>query len=283
MRLDVESLRAFRTTVESGGVTRASELLCLSQSAVSHKIKRLENRVGKPLFLRRDGQMNLTDEGHSLFDYARRILALHDEAVLSLKSSSVKGELCLGATENITLSGLTPLLSRFAKAHPGVDLSVRVEQSLVLQNWLKQGRIDIALLQIEEDNVEADDLLLWRDELVWISAPDRDWNSYASLPLITFGPSCFYIPYIKQALDRAGLTFRTVLECPTHSGLYSAVGSGLGISVVNRHSMPDGVVELSCEVYGKLPGIAYVARLSGGQRSAAMDTLLQSLPELSGG
>lgn len=281
MRLDVESLRAFHATVESGGVTRASERLCLSQSAVSHKLKRLESRVGRPLFMKRDGQMSLTEKGHSLFDYARRILALHDEAVLSLGSSAIRGELCLGATENIALSGLAPLLSRFTRAHPGVDLSVRVEQSLVLQQWLRQGRIDIALLQIEEHSVAPDDILLWRDELVWISAPDRQWTDQSSLPLITFGPNCFYIPHIKSALDRSDVQFRTVLECPSHSGLYRAVASGLGVSVVNRHSMPGELVELSTDHYGELPGIAYVARLGGEQRSAAMDTLLEALPELS--
>ena len=175
MRLDVESLRAFRLIAENGGVTRAATTLCLSQSAVSHKIKRLESRVGRPLFLRRDGQLNLTEDGKNLFFYAKRILALHDEAVSSLKASGVDGEIRLGATENITLSGLTPFLHNFSHQHPRAKLSVKVEQSLVLQEWLKQGMIDVGLLQIEEEKVQEDDLPLWRDDLVWISSPDRNW------------------------------------------------------------------------------------------------------------
>ena len=191
MRLNIESLRALRLITETGGVTRAAEALNLSQSAVSHKIKRLEDRVGRPLFLRRDGQLDLTEEGKSLYGYAKRILALHDEAVSSLKGSGINGEIRLGATENITLSGLTPFLNHFSHQHPRTQLTVKVEQSLVLQDWLRQGRIDVGLLQIEEEEIEEGDLLLWKDDLTWISTPDRDWDQNEQIPLITFGPNCF--------------------------------------------------------------------------------------------
>lgn len=280
MRLDVESLRAFRLIAENGGVTRAATTLCLSQSAVSHKIKRLESRVGRPLFLRRDGQLNLTEDGKSLFFYAKRILALHDEAVSSLKASGVDGEIRLGATENITLSGLTPFLHNFSHQHPRAKLSVKVEQSLVLQEWLKQGMIDVGLLQIEEEKVQEDDLQLWRDDLVWISSPDRNWAEEAHIPLITFGPDCFYIPYIYDALRNTGHAFSNILECPTHSGVFSAVASGLGISVINRRSIPPDVVEVPPEVLGELPTIAYVARLGKDATNEAIETLLECLPDL---
>lgn len=280
MRLDVESLRAFRLIAENGGVSRAAETLSLSQSAVSHKIKRLESRVGRPLFLRRDGQLNLTEDGKNLFFYAKRILALHDEAVSSLQASGVNGEIRLGATENITLSGLTPFLHHFSHQHPRAKLSVQVEQSLVLQDWLLQGRIDLGLLQVEEEKILEDDLHLWKDDLVWISAPDRDWAEEGEIPLITFGPNCFYLPHIYSALRAAGHSFRNVLECPTRSGVFSAVASGLGVSVINRRSIPVDVVEVSPDILGHLPRIAYIARLSKAASNEAIDALLECLPDL---
>lgn len=280
MRLDIESLRAFRLTTESGGVTRAAQSLNLSQSAVSHKIKRLEERIGHPLFMRHEGPWQLTEEGKNLLIYASRILSLHDEAVSRLKVSSIGGEIRLGATEDITLSGLTPFLNRFSNQHPHTQLSVKVELSLVLQEWLQQDKLDIALLQIETKDVEKTDLLLWEDELVWIGAEDREWSQIDPLPLITFGNDCFYQPLFANALQSAKRNFRTVLECPSHSVIFSAVASGLGVSIINRRSMPAHVVALSPEALGPLPKIAYVARRTAGPMSEAMETLLDGLPEL---
>lgn len=280
MRLDVESLRAFHLIAKHGGVTRAAELLCLSQSAVSHKIKRLEGRVGRALFLRRDGRLILTEDGKNLFSYAKRILTLHDEAVSCLTTSGVNGEIHLGTTEDITLSGLTPFLSNFSRQHPLIKLNIKVEQSLVLQDWLTQGRIDVGLLQVEEDNVQEDDLLLWNDELVWISAPDRDWAGEESIPLITFGQNCLYLPHISSALRTAGYSFSNIVECPTHSGVFSAVAAGLGVSVINRRSIPENAIEVPPVALGRLPRIAYVARSSQKASSEAMETLLHCLPDL---
>ena len=70
MRLDIESLRALKTVADAGGVTRAAERLHLTQSAVSHKIKRLEDRIGRPLFRRRDGGLGPTEDGIQLLRYA---------------------------------------------------------------------------------------------------------------------------------------------------------------------------------------------------------------------
>ena len=280
MRLDVESLRAFHLIAEQGGVTKAAENLCLSQSAVSHKIKRLEQRVGRLLFSRRDGQLHLTADGEGLYSYAKRILALHDEAVASLKFSDVIGEIRIGATENIALSGLTEFLNQFGHAHPSAQLRIKVEQSLVLQEWLRQERIDVALLQIEESDVEEGDLLLWQDDLVWVSAPDHEWSSVTSLPLITFGPNCFYHPLIAQALGSKKRDFHNLLECPTHSGVLSAVASGLGVAVINRRAMPKACVELSAEMLGSLPKLAYVARFSKQASNQAIEALRESLPDL---
>lgn len=280
MRLDVESLRAFRLIAENNSVTGAAGRLNLSQSAVSHKIKRLEQRVGRALFARADGKLALTEQGEQLDFYARRILALHDEAVANLGSSEVRGTVRLGATEHIALSGLSPLLNRFAQRHPHATLRVKVEQSRVLQGWLRQGEIDIGLLQLDLDDVRPGDLQLWQDELAWISAPDREWDREASLPLVTFGPNCFYYPHITRALRACGQAHHVVLECPTYSGVFNAVEAGLGVSVINRRSVPGGLCELSPQRLGALAPVAYVARCAKGADGEALDSLLEQLPTL---
>ena len=80
--------------------------------------------------------------------------------------------------------------------------------------------------------------------------------------------------------DATGRHFINVLECPSHSGVFSAVASGLGVSVINRRSMPEEVAEVPADILGSLPRIAYVARLSRGASNEAIDTLLKCLPDL---
>ena len=81
MHLDVESLRTFAMVLETGGMTRAAEKLDLSQSAVSWKIKRLEERVGRDLLIREGRSLRPSRDGEELLGYARTIIDAHDEAV----------------------------------------------------------------------------------------------------------------------------------------------------------------------------------------------------------
>src|SRR5215510_6732838 len=80
-RLDIDALRALCAIEDSGGVTRAAELLGLSQSAVSHKVKRLESSLECELLRRRPGAPLFTAAGQDLLAYAKRILGIHDEAL----------------------------------------------------------------------------------------------------------------------------------------------------------------------------------------------------------
>ena len=99
MQLDTESLRTFATVLDTGGMTSAAQQLNLSQSAVSWKIKRLEERVGRDLLVRDGRSLRPSRDGQELLVYARAIIDLHDEAVARLSSSELTGRLRLGATD----------------------------------------------------------------------------------------------------------------------------------------------------------------------------------------
>src|SRR4051794_34046089 len=78
--LDLELLRSFVSVVDAGGFTRAGERVHRTQSTVSQQIRRLEETVGQPLLHRNGKQVSLTEQGERLLSYARRILALAQEA-----------------------------------------------------------------------------------------------------------------------------------------------------------------------------------------------------------
>lgn len=278
MRIDIESLRAFARVAEAGGVTRAAETLNLSQSAVSWKLKRLERRLGRPL-LRREGQrMAPTDDGRALLDHAERILSAHDAALALFRPSDLAGRLRLGVTEDVMVSHLAAATARFARRHPAVALTSRIEQSLVLRRWLADGEIDLAMMQLLDREVRARDLVLWRDELVWAGPaaplPDRG----ASLALVTFGPNCFYRPIAAAALTAAGRRFHVALECPSAVGVKAAVAQGMGVTVINRRHLDDRLRALPDPPAARaLPSITYVARAGTARPSRTIRALMEEL------
>src|SRR5450432_2706677 len=129
-RLDIDSLRALCAVEEQGGVTRAAKVLGLSQSAISHKVKLLESSLECELLSRRPGAPLFTDGGRDLLAYARRILGIHDEALLSLSKTPLHGKISLGMTEDMTCGDLSRILGRFKRLYPGVSVRAQVHQSL---------------------------------------------------------------------------------------------------------------------------------------------------------
>ena len=113
--LDLDLLRCFVTVAERGGFTAAGQALGLTQSAVSLKVKRLEEMLGRPVLVRGPKRVSLTREGETLLAYSRRMLALNEEAVRRFVAPPVEGRLRLGVADHFVPRHLTPTLARY---HP---------------------------------------------------------------------------------------------------------------------------------------------------------------------
>jgi DNA-binding transcriptional LysR family regulator len=166
MRLDVESLRTFLAVVEAGGVTRAAARLKLSQSAVSWKLKRLADRVGRPLTVADARRIELTEDGQALLSHAKKIVGAQDEVVDCFRMDELVGEVRLGITEDMAVDGVARLVARFSRLHPLINISIRMEQSANLRRWLHDRQIDAAFMQVTIDDVDSSDVVMGRDRLV---------------------------------------------------------------------------------------------------------------------
>src|SRR5690606_40979123 len=98
--LDVDQLKTFVAIADTGSFTKAADVVHKTQSAVSMQMKRLEERVGKPIFARDGRQSRLTEEGERLLDYARRIVRLSSEAVVALAGTDLEGHVKLGVPDD---------------------------------------------------------------------------------------------------------------------------------------------------------------------------------------
>ena len=259
MRLDIDSLRTFKTVVDVGGITRAAQRLNLTQSAVSHKLARLEERIGRPLLSKGTGGVAPTPDGRDLLSYAERLIALHDEAADHFRTSGLAGEIRLGSTEDATGKKLAAILGRFRRAHPQVSLSIRVAQSLRLQEWLQAGEIDLAILQVFADDVRPDDHELWREDLIWVRAVDHAIEIDRAIPFVSFDRQCFYRVAAVQRLADSGRSLNVILECPSAEGVRAGVRHGLGLALLNRRNMIPGLVEVTGDL-PVFPPVCHVLR-----------------------
>lgn len=273
VKLDVDALRALKSVADHGGVTRASRHLALSQSAISHKIKRLEDHIECRLLNRRSGLPLLTETGERLLGYANRILALHDEAAATLSRRTLTGNIRMGMTEDMTSSGLAQVLARFARVFPDVSVRVHVAQSLILQEQVDGGGIDLGVMQVFADDVREGDVVLFRHRLCWAKARDFDLPSEGPVPFLAYDDRCFYKAWLVENAGSMGREFRTVLECSSNAGILAGIEAGLGVSIVNEEHLSPGMEIVSQEGFLHPPAIAYVVRIGAKTGSNAVRAL----------
>ncbi len=242
MQLDVESLRTFAAVLDRGGVTRAAEFLGVSQSAASWRIKRLEQRVGLPLLIRDGHALRPTREGRTLLEEARTIVEVHDRAVHRLQSPDFTGTVKVGSNEEVGAERMASILGRFKRMHPSATIEFVVNQSRLLTPLLQRGKIDVAVIQVTDDELRLGDFVLWTDELRWATHRDVPHDT-DPVPLITYGGNGFYRPVIEPILDRHGISYTYTVTAPTSANVRAAVEAGLGVAVLAERFLTDAVVE----------------------------------------
>jgi molybdate transport repressor ModE-like protein len=277
-RLDIDALRALRAIRLHGGVTRAADALGLTQSAVSHKLKRLEASLGCELLDRRPGGATFTADGSALLDYAEKILGLHDEALASLAKSELEGRILLGLTEDTTCSDLARILGRFRRLYPHVAVRTKVRMSLVLRSMLERGELDVAIVQVFAHEVRPTDVVLFRENLHWVKARDLTLIPTGPIPFLSFDDDCFYRHWALDVGQDGDTDLETVFECTSAAGIVAAVEAGLGVALLNeRHLRPE--MEIVDSRLPEPPPLAYVVRRAKKARNPALESLILGIQE----
>ena len=277
MQLDIESLRTFATVIDLGGMTRAAEALDVSQSAVSWKIKRLEEKVGRDLLIREGRTLRASRDGRELLDYARSIVSTHDEAVSRLESSELTGTVKLGTTEEVSAARMCDVLERFNRIHPAAKIEFVVESSPALDDMLNKGMLDVAVLQVLPNDQRPTDTVLWRDELIWMCSPEWTYEA-GDVPLITFGDRGFYRPLAEGLLNQAGIDSWVSFSGPSIASVIGAAEAGLGVVVLAASSFESDLISWPrATQLAELPMSFQIARSSPGESSRIATELIADI------
>jgi LysR family transcriptional regulator for metE and metH len=246
MNLEVRHLRLVAAIAEEGGVTRAARRLCLTQSALSHQLAALEDRLGTRLFLRLGRRMVLTPAGQRLLRAATRLLEdlERTEQEVTRLGSDRAGVLRL-ATECYTCYHWVPsLLREFALKWPAVELRIIADATRRPLEALKDGRLDLAVISSPVRDRRFALTSLFADELVAVMAPGhplagRPWlrpADFARENLILY-TSPEESTAFQKLLVPAGVTPRQVSEIQLTEAIVEMTKAGLGISVLARWSV----------------------------------------------
>lgn len=144
-RFGTDALRTIVVAMELGSFARAAIQLGRSQSAVSMQVKRLEEQAGHRLFQRSGRKLVPTEAGDALLVYARRIVALHDEAAAVLGATAAHAAVRVGLPQDFFEDVMPEAISRFSRRHPGVHIQVTAGRNFAFEDDVNSGRLDLAL------------------------------------------------------------------------------------------------------------------------------------------
>ncbi len=257
--LDLRSLEIFRTVAVEGSVTKAAMKLNRVQSNISTRIKQLEQRLKKSLFLRQNRGLTLTPDGHLLLSYAERLLQLSMEASEALNEGKPSGVFRIGTMESTAAARLPEILSRYHQLYPDVEIELETDTAGGLMDRLLNYDIEIAFTAepVSFDWVSTQPVF---EELLILVAPQsfpplENTSEISGKTVVAFEAGCAYRRYLEQWLLEAGIVPGGIMAVSSYIAMLACVSAGTGYAVIpqsvlnivstkgqfQRYSLPDNV------------------------------------------
>jgi DNA-binding transcriptional LysR family regulator len=250
--IDIDQLRTFIAIADTGSFTRAAEIVHKTQSAVSMQIKRLEERLDRPVFARDGRASKLTEDGERLLDYARRIVKLNIEALAAFSDQELSGRVRLGVPDDYADRYLPEIMARFSRAYPGVELTVVCEPSIALVDRIDANDLDLAIVTNCDGNRLSE--IFRRERLLWVTSNRHATHLEERLPLALGRPSCSWRQTTVERLEQTGRAYRVLYTSANSGAVAAAVLSGLAVSVFPESGLRPGMRVLTpAEGFPELP------------------------------
>jgi DNA-binding transcriptional LysR family regulator len=275
--LEIDLLKTLVAIAETGSFQRAAKAVYRTPSAVSMQMKRLEDLIGRHVFVREGRGVTLTVDGAELLGYARRILALADEALLKFRQATTEGRVRLGTPDDYAAGFLPSILARFAKTHPNVQVDVTCHPSYALVKLIDDNDLDIALVDVGCSGASAH--AVYRERLVW--AGHRDGSAYRKrpLPLAVSFPSCGWRKHAIETLTRAGVEHRVAYSSHQYLGQLAAVQADLAVAPLSLSTITGDLVMIEDKDLPPLGHFEIDLKQSTSAKGPAVDALIHHIKQ----
>ncbi len=242
MRIDFLGLEAFLSIAERGSFQRAAAHLNLSQTAISHRMRKLEDELGIKLFARTTREVTLTRAGIDFLPKAQRAVIELEQSFDDLKQQGAKRRerLDIACLPVLAVNYLPPILSRFHKAEPRVQVRIFETPSAAVAELVQSGEVEFGLSVAKTNRWDLEVETITASPLA-LTCPARHalakkrsigWSELRNLPLIRVGAKTAIRPMIDDALNAARMTLNWQYEVQHVETAVNLVEAGLGYAIV---------------------------------------------------
>jgi DNA-binding transcriptional LysR family regulator len=280
--LDIDAVRAFTLVAELQSFTRAAQATATTQSAVSLKLKRLENRLSARLVERTPRSVRLTAAGVGFLARARDLLAAHDHALAGI--DPIERRLTIGISDHVAGPDLASLITRVNSFDPLLCLDVRIDFSHALLEKFDDGELDAVIVR-REGNRRGGEYLL-EDELAWFAAANFHRKPGEKLRLAMLPAPCGVRAHAIRTLDKAKIKWVEAFTGGGVTAVIAAVSCGLAVAPLARRLALPGMLDVGASLALPALGRSKVAmhsRTSDAHARAALRALAAAFRSMAAG
>ncbi len=238
--LDLDAVQAFVLVADLSSFTRAAEALDTTQSAVSLKLKRLEERLGRRLLERTPRRVRLSQEGAAFLDAARDLLQAHERALHGRVETRLS--LRVGISDQSAGAELPSLLAKVGAYDRSLRIEVRIGSSAHLIAAFDNGELDAAIV-CGADGRPGDELL-FTEPYAWYAMPNWKQPAGEPLRLAALAAPCAVRAMALKTLDDAGVAWTEVFVGGGLPAVVAAACAGLAVAPLPRRVCPPAIVDV---------------------------------------
>ncbi|UCF86676.1 MAG: LysR family transcriptional regulator [Nitrospiraceae bacterium] len=245
--MDDHKLKVFCTVADTKSFSKASEIILLTQPAVSLQIQALEEIYGTKLFNRSGCIITLTKAGEMLYRYAKEINDLYTSAEKEIGgvTGQVKGVVSVGASTTIGNYILPSVIAEFKRKYPKVGVHIHISNTKSVIDFLNEASIDVGLVEGDAKKQKLTVEKLIPDEMVVIMSPLHPWAKKSQVSVLDIPKEPFILreegsgtrQMIEKHLAKSGISpnnIKAAFVMGSTESIKGAVEEGLGISIVSR-------------------------------------------------
>lgn len=246
MNIDFELYRIFYVVAKNRNITKASKELNISQPAISKSIKNLEEQLGGQLFFRTKRGVILTDEGKEFYKYISQAIEYIYNAenkfsdLVNLETGCIK----IGISTTLTKEFLLPYLEKFHSLYPKIDIQIVTSYTDDLMTKLKNGLIDILILNLNNKNYGNDieiikcrkiqDCFVVGEKFKSLASQELSFNELNNYPLLLQAKGSSTREFLDDVAKANNITLKPNIELASYSLVSEFVKIGFGIGYVTR-------------------------------------------------
>ena len=247
--MTIRHLKIFITVCEEGNMTSAANKLFMTQPSISQAIKELENYYGVVLFERLSRKLYITSSGKKLYQYAKHIIKLFDEANNDLRQNSLQKKLIIGANYTAGVVLIHKYIKKFNKLYPNSEIMVNVNKSSILIEMIRKNELDLALIEEIKNKSDFIEDFFYNDRIVVVAHPKHHLFSKKEVTasdivnerLLLREKGSGVRNLFELRINQIGLFFKPYWESTSTTALINAAENNIGIAVLPFQLIKDHI------------------------------------------